>query len=250
MSVFKAIGISGSRRLGHAAWQLYYGANRDLPLSRRIYRLDGGIAIRGQYRERENISMRLIQSLSATTMTLAALVAMPVLAVAQDGPTQLAQAAAPAGPPTSGWTAPGAAPQAAPPPPPSSGWSAPGAAPAPMAAPRRPSPSAAGLLRARSAIAAVNSCRFAKKPKRKPAPSRPLPPAKKQPVVCAAFRNFATAEAKVVKYAEEHGDECRIPPDAIKMMKANHAKTLEIRTKVCDVAAAPQPRAPSLSDAL
>ncbi|ARP99972.1 hypothetical protein CAK95_13420 [Pseudorhodoplanes sinuspersici] len=73
---------------------------------------------------------------------------------------------------------------------------------------------------------------------------------KKQPAVCAAFRNFAAAEAKVVKYAEDHGDECRIPADAIKMMKANHAKTIEIRTKVCDVAAAPQPRAPSLSDAL
>jgi len=33
------------------------------------------------------------------------------------------------------------------------------------------------------------------------------------------------------------------------LMKANHAKTLEIRTKVCDTAAV-QPRAPSLSDAL
>jgi hypothetical protein len=73
---------------------------------------------------------------------------------------------------------------------------------------------------------------------------------KKQPVVCAAFKNFAAAEAKVVKYVEEHGTECRVPPDALKMMKANHAKTLEVRTKVCDTAAAPAPRAPSLSDAL
>jgi hypothetical protein len=73
---------------------------------------------------------------------------------------------------------------------------------------------------------------------------------KKQPVVCAAFKNFAAAEAKVVKYIEDYGTECRIPPDALKAMKANHAKTLEIRTRVCDVTAAPAPRAPSLSDAL
>ncbi len=73
---------------------------------------------------------------------------------------------------------------------------------------------------------------------------------KKQPVVCAAFKNFAAAEAKVIKYVEDHGVECRIPPEAAKSLKANHAKTLEIRTKVCDTAAAPQPRAPSLSDAL
>jgi hypothetical protein len=72
---------------------------------------------------------------------------------------------------------------------------------------------------------------------------------KKQPNVCAAFKNFATAEAKVLKFLEEHGVECRIPPEAGKMMKANHAKTVEIRNKVCD-AAAQQPRGPSLSDAL
>ena len=73
---------------------------------------------------------------------------------------------------------------------------------------------------------------------------------KQRPALCAAFKNFAAAEAKVLKYVEDYGTECRIPPDAAKMMKVNHAKTLEIRTKVCDTAAAPQPRAPSLSDAL
>jgi hypothetical protein len=73
---------------------------------------------------------------------------------------------------------------------------------------------------------------------------------KQQPAVCAAFKNFAAAEAKVIKYVEEHGAECRIPPEAAKMLKTNHAKTIEIRTKVCDTAAAPQPRMPSLSDAL
>ena len=69
---------------------------------------------------------------------------------------------------------------------------------------------------------------------------------KKQPAVCAAFKNFAAAEAKVLKYVEDYGAECRIPPEAAKMMKANHAKTLEIRTKVCDTAAV-QPRAANCS---
>ena len=71
---------------------------------------------------------------------------------------------------------------------------------------------------------------------------------KQRPVLCTAFKNFATAEAKVLKYVEENGAECQIPPDAAKMMKANHAKTIEVRNKVCE--AGPQPRAPSLSDAL
>jgi len=42
MSVFKAGGNSGRRRLGPVVLPPYYAANRDLPLSRRIYRLDGG----------------------------------------------------------------------------------------------------------------------------------------------------------------------------------------------------------------
>ena len=196
--------------------------------------------------------MRLIQSLSVATMTLAGLAAMPVLAVAQNGPILLAQATAPAGPPTGGWTTPGASPQAAPRPP-STGWSAPGATSAPMstpmAAPAGPAPGGwapSGPQR----DCGGEFMPLRQEAEKKAGAIKAAAATKKQPVVCSAFRNFATAEAKVVKYAEEHGDECRIPPDAIKMMKANHAKTIEIRTKVCDVAAAPQPRAPSLSDAL
>ncbi|RKE71000.1 hypothetical protein [Pseudorhodoplanes sinuspersici] len=187
--------------------------------------------------------MRLIQSLYATTMTLAALAATPVLALAQNGPLQVAQAAAPAGPPTSGWTTPGASQPA--PRPPSAGWGAPGAASAPSTplpggwAPSGPQRDCGGEFMPLRQDA-----------EKKAGAIKAAAATKKQPAVCAAFRNFAAAEAKVVKYAEDHGDECRIPADAIKMMKANHAKTIEIRTKVCDVAAAPQPRAPSLSDAL
>jgi hypothetical protein len=73
---------------------------------------------------------------------------------------------------------------------------------------------------------------------------------KQQPVVCQAFRNLATAEGKIIKYFEDHGKECGIPPDAMKARKGNYAKIVEVRTKVCDTAAAPARRAPSLSDAL
>lgn len=73
---------------------------------------------------------------------------------------------------------------------------------------------------------------------------------KQQPVVCQAFRNLAASEAKLIKYFEDHGTECRIPPDAMKARRGNYAKIIEIRTKVCDTAAAPAKRAPSLSDAL
>jgi hypothetical protein len=70
-------------------------------------------------------------------------------------------------------------------------------------------------------------------------------------VVCQAFRNLASAEGKVIKYFEEHGAECGVPPDATKARKGNFAKIVEIRTKVCDAnAAAAAKRAPSLSDAL
>lgn len=191
--------------------------------------------------------MRLIQSLSATTMTLAVLTATPVLAMPESTRTQLAQAAAPAGPPTSGWTTPGASQQAAPPPP-STGWSAPGATSTPMAAPSGPPGGWAPSGPQRDCGGEFMPLR--QDAEKKAGAIKAAAATKKQPAVCTAFRNFAAAEAKVVKYVEEHGDECRIPPDAAKMMKANHSKTLEMRTKVCDVAAAPQPRAPSLSDAL
>jgi hypothetical protein len=74
---------------------------------------------------------------------------------------------------------------------------------------------------------------------------------KQAPVVCTAFRNLATAEAKLLKYFEDHGTECQIPADAMKARKGNYAKIVEVRTKVCDSAAnAGKPRTPSLSDAL
>jgi hypothetical protein len=74
---------------------------------------------------------------------------------------------------------------------------------------------------------------------------------KSQPELCDAFKNFAAAEAKMVKYVTDNGAACGIPADATKNMKANHTKTVGIRDKVCSANAAPAAaRAPSLSDAL
>jgi hypothetical protein len=73
---------------------------------------------------------------------------------------------------------------------------------------------------------------------------------KSQPELCNAFKNFAAAEAKMVKYVTDNGSACGIPPDAAKNMKSNHSKTVEMRNKICSANAAPAARAPSLSDAL
>lgn len=75
---------------------------------------------------------------------------------------------------------------------------------------------------------------------------------KSQPALCAAFKSFAEAEAKMLKFVTDHGKECGIPADAEKNLKAAHSKTLEIRKQVCNPQAAPAAaaRKPSLSDAL
>jgi hypothetical protein len=68
---------------------------------------------------------------------------------------------------------------------------------------------------------------------------------------CALFNAFSAAEAKMIKYTEENSVWCGIPPEVLTGIKKEHAKTAEIRTRVCQAAAAPQrPAAPSLSDAL
>ncbi|HWV51898.1 hypothetical protein [Pseudorhodoplanes sp.] len=197
--------------------------------------------------------MRLLASLSAA-LTLAA-VTNPVLAAPDDARVRLAQA----GPPTSGWSTPGA-PQAQPGPP-TSGWGAPaqGAPAAPSSgwtAPTAPSggpaasfgPSGPGGRPQRNCMAEIEPLLADAQEKGKAIQKAAA--TKQQPVVCQAFRNLATAESKVIKYFEDHGAECGVPPDAMKARKGNMAKIVEIRTKVCDTAAAPAKRAPSLSDAL
>jgi hypothetical protein len=68
--------------------------------------------------------------------------------------------------------------------------------------------------------------------------------------VCQLFNRFAEAETKVIKFVEENGTWCGIPPDALKQMKESQAKGDAMRKNVCAVAAAPRPQVPTLGDAL
>jgi hypothetical protein len=69
---------------------------------------------------------------------------------------------------------------------------------------------------------------------------------------CKLFNSFSAAEAKMLKYATDNSVWCGIPPEVVTSLKNAHAKTNEMRTKICKVAAAgpPRPPGPSLSDAL
>jgi hypothetical protein len=68
---------------------------------------------------------------------------------------------------------------------------------------------------------------------------------------CRLFNAFTAAEAKMMKYAVDNAVWCAIPPQIVASIKQAHAKTSEMRTKVCQVAAAPpRPAGPTLSDAL
>src|SRR6185312_15662372 len=68
---------------------------------------------------------------------------------------------------------------------------------------------------------------------------------------CQLFNTLISAQSKMLKYANDNTVWCGIPPQIIASLKEAVGKTSEIRTKVCQVAAAPQrPAAPSLSDAL
>lgn len=71
-------------------------------------------------------------------------------------------------------------------------------------------------------------------------------------VACRLFNNFIAAESKLLKYASDNSVWCGIPDQVVQQIKQAHAKTSATRTKICRVAAAgpPQPRGPSLSDAL
>lgn len=69
---------------------------------------------------------------------------------------------------------------------------------------------------------------------------------------CVLFTAFSASQAKMLKFVNENGQWCGIPPNVIEQIKQGTAKVNEIRTRVCQVAAAPQqrPQGPSLSDAL
>jgi hypothetical protein len=66
--------------------------------------------------------------------------------------------------------------------------------------------------------------------------------------MCTLVSTFAVAEGAVIKFLETNQTWCGVPPDAIKMAKANHEKTLKFRDLACAPAA--QPKIPTLSDAI
>jgi hypothetical protein len=68
---------------------------------------------------------------------------------------------------------------------------------------------------------------------------------------CQLFGAFITAQAKMLKYATDNTVWCGIPPQVVENLKQGIAKVSEVRTRVCQAAAAPPQQAgPSLSDAL
>jgi hypothetical protein len=66
--------------------------------------------------------------------------------------------------------------------------------------------------------------------------------------MCTLVSQFSVAEAAVVKFLETNQTWCGVPPEAVKSAKATHEKTLKFKDVVC--AAAPQPKIPTLSDAI
>lgn len=68
---------------------------------------------------------------------------------------------------------------------------------------------------------------------------------------CQLFNAFVAAQSKMLKFASDNATWCSIPNQIMANLKEGIAKTSEIRTKVCQAAAAPpRPTGPSLSDAL
>jgi hypothetical protein len=66
--------------------------------------------------------------------------------------------------------------------------------------------------------------------------------------MCTLVSQFSVAEAAVVKFLETNQTWCGVPPEAVKSAKATHEKTMKFKEVVC--AAAPQPKIPTLSDAI
>lgn len=76
---------------------------------------------------------------------------------------------------------------------------------------------------------------------------------KVQPAVaCRLFNDFSAAEVKLIKFVTSNAEKCQMPKELIDNLSKGHAKTTEIRTRVCEAAAAgpPKPAAPTLSDVL
>jgi hypothetical protein len=72
--------------------------------------------------------------------------------------------------------------------------------------------------------------------------------------ICAHMRGYADAEARTLKYLRDNQANCGIPDQLVQQVKGNHAKTVGLRTRVCNAAAqgvgAPPPASLGLSGAL
>lgn len=66
--------------------------------------------------------------------------------------------------------------------------------------------------------------------------------------MCTLVSTFAVAEGAVIKFLETNQTWCGVPPEAIKVAKANHEKTLKFKELAC--APAPTPKIPTLSEAI
>ena len=66
--------------------------------------------------------------------------------------------------------------------------------------------------------------------------------------LCKLVTNLVAAEGKFTKTAEQEATNCRIPPDAVKQMKAGHENLVKVRESLCT--AAPGAGPPSLAEAL
>jgi hypothetical protein len=67
---------------------------------------------------------------------------------------------------------------------------------------------------------------------------------------CKLFASLVAAEVKMVKFANANQVSCGIPAQIVEQIKASHKNTDSMRARVCQAAAAPQPRGPTLGDAL
>lgn len=68
---------------------------------------------------------------------------------------------------------------------------------------------------------------------------------------CHLFNLFSAAEEKMLKYMVANKTSCGVPDEVVKQVRTDHARTADLRTKICKMAEAPpRPAGPSLSDTL
>jgi len=182
-------------------------------------------------------------------VTLAGSAAIAGAAVAQSAwpaPPQ-AQQQAPAG----AWPAPSTSQPAA-----SGAWPAPQAAPAAPAPQQSFIPPSAGFGAPQQQqeppclkdFVALRDEAGKKRSAIEQASKKKVPPA----VACRLFTDYAASEVKLIKFVTANTDKCGMPKELLDTLNKGHAQTSQIRTRVCEVAAAgpPKPAGPRLSDVL